>query len=140
MTVKLLKLPIVVFLVTLLNACQNPDMQAILQQCSRETPIAERYWKPTKTQIKELESNLSKLTLLESDLCCNEGKIEGSPHDYFFQYAGVVVNGKRYIYVDAHPSQSTHGSFICDGGKSYWGVLYDPENKSFGSLAFNGAA
>jgi hypothetical protein len=27
---------------------------------------------------------------------------------------------------------------ICDGGKSFWGVLYDPETRTFSQLAFNG--
>ncbi len=60
--------------------------------------------------------------------------------DYFRQYLGVIVNGKRYIYIDASPSKKDEMMIVCDGGKDYWGVLYDPENKTFSELAFNGEA
>ncbi len=29
---------------------------------------------------------------------------------------------------------------VCDGGNSFWGVLYDVETKEFSLLSFNGIA
>ena len=114
--------------------------ESILNQCSRDVPVAESFWTPTKTQIAELEERLKRLKDLASDRCCNYGKIEGSPRDYPRQYAGVVVRGKKLIYINAGVPATKEVTMVCDGGKSYWGVLYDPETKTFSELAFNGEA
>jgi hypothetical protein len=58
--------------------------------------------------------------------------------DYVREYVGIVVGGKRFIYVNAYPAGGP--SSVCDGGSSFWGVVYEPEAREFGDLAFNGMA
>ena len=116
------------------------NAENILQQCSRDVPRADNFWTPTKAQIVELEKYLERLSTLDSDRCCNSGKIVGSPKDYPRQYVGVIVRGKQFIYINAGASETEEIRSVCDGGKSFWGALYDPESKTFSELAFNGEA
>lgn len=116
----------------------------LLAQCSRSTPDYKGIWEPSKVQIDEMESNLFHLEELESKDCCGTGKIEGSPKDYYRQYVGIIVNGEKYIYINAakatwHES-SQKPQIVCDGGKSFWGALYSPSSKKFTNLVFNGEA
>lgn len=69
-----------------------------------------------------------------------------------FQYLGVVIKDKKYIYINAFPANdiarykehnydlSLTAVVVCDGGAHYWGVLFDPETKQFSLLSFNGYA
>jgi len=66
------------------------------------------------------------------------------PEDFYMQYIGIVVKGKRLIYINAFafeepPSWKEHAVITCDGGVD-WGVLYDPETGKFSDLAINGVA
>ena len=121
-------------------SCASTYVHDPLYQCSRYTPSAEEYWTPSKEEIFQLETNFEKLASLESNRCCNSGRIEGSPLDYFRRYHGIVIGGKKYIYVNASSRPINEMEMFCDGGKAHWGVLYDPETKTFSNLAFNGEA
>jgi hypothetical protein len=69
---------------------------------------------------------------------------------YYRQYAGIVVGTRKLIYINAfargnkdfEPTTAGAASRIvaCDGGRSFWGAMYDPETKRFWNLAFNGDA
>lgn len=125
----------------------------LARPCSRETPKAEGFWTPTSAEIAQLEADLGKLLDVRSEVCCVSGSsltakdIETS----YRQYAGLMVNGQRLIYINAFPAASrtdgellsdwrTEPVYVCDGGPWYWGVLYDPERRRFSQLAFNGFA
>lgn len=136
---RIYKLLIVVSIWIVLAGCETINQQYLLQQCSRSTPIVERFWAPTDVQIQELEGNIEKLSSLESDRCCNSGKIEGALKNYSRQYAGVIILGEKYIYINAGPLGRENLN-VCDGGKSYWGALYNPAKMLFSELAFNGEA
>lgn len=150
------------------SGCANPQSLSLLpdsstllsaegaatlaRPCSRESPEAEGFWTPTSAEIAQLEADLGKLLGQRSEVCCVLGtglsaqEIEVS----YRQYAGLVVEGQRLIYVNAFPASDANGGFplnwrsepvyICDGGPSYWGVLYDPARRRFVQLAFNGFA
>jgi len=68
------------------------------------------------------------------------------PEESMRQYLGIVVEGKRRIYINAFPrgmvSKDWRKKFvtICDGGVGVWGVLYDPQTGSFSDLETNGLA
>jgi hypothetical protein len=75
-----------------------------------------------------------------------------SPGDYYRQYAGFVIGGRRVIYVNGvadsavrstNPNQPfdwrTQAVQICDGGTVTFGVEYDPQTRQFSNFAFNGA-
>jgi hypothetical protein len=116
----------------------------ILEQCSRDAPTYEGGWTPSKQEVEGIENNLSKLDKLETDACCSRGKISGNATDYNRQYVGIVINGKKVIYINASsaemPFSRRKPMMGCDGGKRFWGAVYDPETNEFNSLAFNGEA
>jgi hypothetical protein len=116
----------------------------LVQQCSRDAPAIQGAWVPSEKDIKELEGNLHKLIAMEATGCCGRGKLENKPSEYYRQYVGIVVEGEKLIYINAVSNgwrQSKYApQLVCDGGKSFWGALYDPKKKQFRSLAFNGQA
>jgi len=119
-----------------------------LNQCSRSTPQASAAWTPSTEQLRELEDHLPQL----AELAARQGlpRHIGDPASSFRQYLGVVVDGHRYIYINAMPASevalshvtasSTKPAMVCDGGNSFWGALYDPDTKAFSQLSANGVA
>jgi hypothetical protein len=119
--------------------------QALLHQCSRGTPQEVKgFWQPQISQIAELEQLLP--GLLEKNF---SGQRPPPVQDYRRQYAGLIVQERRLIYVNGFLSGKqdresegwrTNPVVVCDGGNGFFGVEYDPQTKSFQSLAFNGVA
>jgi len=112
-------------------------------QCSRPSP--EKFsdtWQPTESDIKEMESRFSEIKKLRAECCIQGQKIE-DPEEFYMQYVGIVVGGKKLIYISAFADDKPPEYWkeqavnICDGGNE-WGVLYDPEKKRFFDLAVNG--
>jgi len=115
-----------------------------LSQCSRSSPIAEGFWKPSKKIIQQLENDLPKLEELGSSGWGGLEKIDKPMSSYFRQYIGIYSNGNKKIYINAyHVSVGRlyrSPLIVCDGGKNFWGATYDPETHEFSDLAFNGEA
>ncbi|MBL6851819.1 MAG: hypothetical protein ISS15_19565 [Alphaproteobacteria bacterium] len=120
----------------------------LLHQCSRNTPQGVTgTWQPAAAQIADLE------TRLPSAVVQAQPDVRGG---YGRQYADYVINGQKLIYVNAFPrgvlgddfgkdpavwNKATHQAVtVCDGGHDFFGVLYDPETKTFSHFAFNGFA
>ena len=66
---------------------------------------------------------------------------------YFFQYAGLIAGGRKFIYVNSFrgdvgdfPNWKTQPVMVCDGGDAFFGAEYDPQTKTFANFAFNGFA
>ena len=70
---------------------------------------------------------------------------------YAFQYLGIKINGRKYIYINTFPSTvnfseqpylnwKTEPIIVCDGLKGFWGALFDVEKLEFSELKFNGLA
>ncbi len=111
----------------------------VLDTCSRDSPARHAgavtgYWAPSRADIEALESRLSQLTpdVAEPSLTNR-------------QYVGFESNGKRLIYVNAFPlpdhsdiNPAREAIRVCDGGKQFWGAVYDPQAGSFADLQFNG--
>jgi len=125
----------------------------VLDQCSRSIPKnIKGFWRPGEDDIKTLESNFQYVTKLVATECCVIGSKVDSLKGWGFQYLGVVIKGKKYIYINAFPATdiarykqrnydlSLTAVVVCDGGTYYWGVLFDPETKQFSLLSFNGYA
>jgi hypothetical protein len=117
----------------------------LLDQCSRRTPEpVEGFWTPSSRDITELETLLG--NFLETDAAAKSIR----PLDqYHRQYVGFTKGGKRFIYGNFYkaPShivskydESTQPVVVCDGGRSFWGIEFSLESKSFIDLAFNGEA
>lgn len=94
-----------------------------------------------------MEEKLGQIQRLRVKGCCIRGARIRDVNDYYRQYVGVVVDGRRLIYVNAYAAdepleglKTTPVTGWCDGGESAWGVLYDAESKRFFDLAVNGLA
>ncbi|HQO19710.1 MAG TPA: hypothetical protein PLA03_05035 [Acidobacteriota bacterium] len=119
----------------------------IIQPCSRTAPPAfEGTWTPTKEEIEIMEKHFNKLQRLKASECCLP-RFNIDPIDqYFLQYVGILVNGKKLIYINAVQNKNIKDEDkytpqgACDGETCCWGVLYDPEKHKFFHLAINGSA
>jgi hypothetical protein len=113
-----------------------------VRQCSRETPTIEGGWNPSEADVRLLERHLPALLDLTSSACCSPGARIAELDASHRQYVGVVVRGRRMIYVNAFPvahREEAHAPVVvCDGGTAFWGALFDPETATFSDLAFNG--
>lgn len=125
------------------------EAQAVFNQCSRPTvnPI-EGYWAPTPADVKKLEKNLPGFFKEKEILSISEIP---TYEKYFFQYSGFIKHGHKLIYINAFPSSFVEEAandsnldwkikaiVICDGGPSFFGVVYDPSTGKFGNSRFNG--
>lgn len=76
--------------------------QLLSQPCSRaKPPKFQDTWQPREADIKDLEERLSLLQQLKSSLCCHPGGRVKNVHAYYRQYVGIVVNGRKLIYINA---------------------------------------
>lgn len=123
----------------------------LLRQCSREVPKnIQAFWTPSSDDIDKLENSFEKVYDLKSNGCCIEGSKIRDLNLFAFQFAGVIIEGHKYIYINAFPQHlindykkakidiKKNAVVICDGGKGFWGVLFDVNNEEFLSLTMNG--
>lgn len=132
---------------------EGEHARELVNQCSRREPgPVEGVWTPTPDQIDRLERSLPSAF---AEAARRDWPRETlSVIDYYRQYGGLIISGRRIIYVSAgHRSlaERTIGGryagrtwrdlqfMVCDGGPIVFGVEYDPQTKSFEHFAFNGA-
>ena len=160
---------ILIFIVSSVFAdCQSPVFKpsfsvafdsvygpALLGQCSRCVPKGiNGFWTTTSTDMQALENyfrNIDSLTTKEQQCGVINASISRLER-YAFQYIGVMINGRRFIYINAFPANevedlkknhadpSKYPLIMRDGGDYYWGALFDIETNQFSDLAFNGNA
>jgi hypothetical protein len=118
----------------------------LLKQCSRPSLATEGTWTPNPEQIRELERRLrfELAKTLEASLLATKASVS----DYYRQYGGVVVSGRRVIYIngfhhrfleDTRDWRATPVS-VCDGGEQFWHAAYDPAHRTFVVFQFAGAS
>jgi hypothetical protein len=112
----------------------------VKQLCSREFPKVDGAWTPSRTILETMESRIEKVAELES----MHGRIK-DPRQSYRQYVGVLIKGKRYIYINGmceRPRENWDKRLedVCDGGSCFWGVLYNVESGNFSNLQTNGNA
>ena len=137
------------------------EAKAVTKQCSRPSPEDfSETWQPSNEEIIEMEANFAKIKKLKVKKCCIRGAQIENPEKFYMQYVGIIVSGKKLIYINAFGKfgtigfiQNDDGSLtettsdhwkksaviVCDGGNE-WGVLYNPKTKKFFDLAINGIA
>ena len=134
---------IVVLLLPVSSIAHNfvilPETEFIKVQdlCSRSNVEASSGWKLTPESIKAVEEDIKKLDELSA---------YGKKHvfsSYFKQYLGIILNGKKYIYVNAlnHKRMSWLApEFVdlCGGGFKSFRAVYDPRSREFTDLAGGG--
>jgi hypothetical protein len=127
-----------------------PEAQAgaLVEQCSRAVPRITGSWTPSARDVRRLEADLKHLKGQRAAACCSQSAKMDDASRYYRQYAGIVRGGRRLIYVNGFLEPPTGAGAVdwkqapviaCDGGTSFWGVLYDPDSRTFSQLAFNGA-
>lgn len=132
---------------TIIDKSQGP---ALLQQCSRATPQnIKKYWTPTQADIDSLEHQFKQVLKLKNGVCDAYSQHVYHLEEFGYQYTGVTIKGKRYIYINAFhiserqvidPKYKTIPHIVCDGGSGYWGALFSLETGTFSQLEFNGDA
>ncbi|RYE53453.1 MAG: hypothetical protein EOP48_14370 [Sphingobacteriales bacterium] len=120
----------------------------ILKQCSRITPKdVEGYWSIDTLSVQKLHANFRKVQKLKPDCCTAMGWKIQNLQPYAFQYLGIIIKGKKFIYVNAFPKGRVEDVNeipqdrlvnVCDGGTDFWGVLFDANTSIFKSLSVNG--
>jgi hypothetical protein len=128
-----------------------PDKaKTLLAQCSRGAPSGVTgFWAPEHAQIVQLEMLLP--GLLENQL---SGQRHPPVQYYKRQYAGLIMQNRRVIYVNGFASYPddpyekkeresgkwrTRAEMVCDGGPAFFGVEYDPSTEAFAHFEFNGS-
>jgi hypothetical protein len=119
------------------------EAQAVNRLCSRPGPgEIEEGWAPGAIDVATLEARLSDISTLQS-----RGAVRttiSDPFHFYRQYVGIVLSGRRLIYVNAFPPDfvpkywQTRLMDVCDGGPAFWGVLFDPATGKFSDLKTNG--
>lgn len=127
---------------------EGDKARELTQQCSRAAPgPAEETWTPEAADIAAMEPALA--TLIDTELYAQWPNEALSASDYRRQYGGLIVGGRRIIYINGFRAEGEDGEIavwrtwpmiICDGGPITFGVEYDPADGSFSNFAFNGVA
>jgi hypothetical protein len=129
------------------------------QRCSRQgPPESTDRWTPSAEDIAELERRLVKIEdgvrsgVLLPGRSGPRRPTNFRVSDYYRFYYGLVVEGRRLIYIDALDlvsidvlreaglDLSKGPSMVCDGGWGAWGVVYDVKRRQFFDFAVNGEA
>ena len=131
---------------------------ALLQQCSRAVPgPTEGAWLPAPDTIRQLEIALIPVFQQAATKAVMEGARPGAPRDYYRQYAGIVVESRRLVYVNGfnasllkleaqlRPSRPAMDwravpIDVCDGWTDFFGAEYDPATRTVRNFRFNGRA
>jgi hypothetical protein len=130
------------------NSVILPETQAkpVTRQCSRADPEYTGTWMPMSDDIKTMESHFSDLAKLIDKKWKQPEKVPVVETSNM-QYVGLIINGKKFIYINAFPMSSwlekrweTTAVRVCDGGAVFWGALYDVSTGVFSEVAFNGYA
>lgn len=115
--------------------------QALNHLCSRSvTPEVDRGWELTASDVAALEARLRDVSKMRSRTQVSIS----DPFHYDRQYFGIVAGGKHLIYVNAFSPDAgtkywrTRLVDVCDGGSSFWGVVFDPVAGNFSDLETNG--
>jgi hypothetical protein len=109
----------------------------MLRQCSRRTPQkVSSFFTPDASHVTELEARLADyLSRVKPALRFQE---------YSRQYVGFTKDGRQYLYGNFFRSTSSVARassepiIVCDGGESFWGVVYSLDSKTFEDIRFNG--
>jgi len=139
---------------TLLPGSEATD---VTDQCSRPGPKNfSAIWQPSQEEIREMEANFSKIEKLKAKKCCIEGERVENPEEFYMKYVGIIVNGKKLIYINAFnvyaivdfaPNDGSQpqvtsdywkrGAILACGDGKGWGALFNPKTKTFFDLAIN---
>ena len=111
------------------------------------------FWTPTVGDLKDIERTLP--AYFKSQKLTPSVRTPGF-HEYYRQCAGFLRCQQRLVYINAfaprikeemeESARIRKQSFnwkrnpvvVCDGGRSFYGIEYDPATGKFSNLYFNG--
>ncbi len=123
----------------------------LAMQCSRRSYDGATGFDPPRADVARLDADLD--SLVELARATPDIAADFDPRRSVRQVGGLVlVDGRRRLYVNAYPRpDTTAGAYrgacadtparpcsVCDGGPDFWGVLYDPETRTFSEFDANG--
>jgi hypothetical protein len=105
-----------------------------------------RHWTPTLQDVRVFESGL--VDYLRTSRPPEEPDLYRIVPDYKRQYEGLVLDGRRVLFVffrcphsgDDDSSWSQHPMAVSDGGKCYFDIRFDIATREYSQLMFNGEA
>ena len=105
------------------------------------------YWRPKRKEIVDLEMHLPEISAMRPLYWRDLPTIQ-DPSSYNLQFLGVVMNGRREIFVNAAcdlwdemtPQWSNHLLLVSDGFTCFWHVFYEPDTRMFTGFGINGRA
>lgn len=123
----------------------GPDqLDLVSEQCSRPNPPHhDSVWQPGPADLQGAEQELAQLDALAPADCCGAAR-PGDPKAYRRQYFGIVAGGRRLLYANAflepmaNKEWKDYAIVVCDGGSGAWGAVYDPRERRWTDLHFNG--
>jgi hypothetical protein len=136
----------------------EPLVPTLLHQCSRPVPAPlTGTWSPDAATLHRLERVLRQALQDAIDRHLPPGTARPRATDYYRQYVGLVVGGRRLVYVNGfhrellsldptsrrleHAGEwRTKAVVGCGGGVDLFGAEYDPIGGRIESITFNGAA
>jgi hypothetical protein len=104
-------------------------------------------WMLSQSDVDGVESNLARIADIPFPNRGSSGSQIPHPEGYFRQYAGIVLDGHRIVYLNALCERAGNKYetywrerfvIVFDGGDCYWNVRYDPETRQFSNLMVNG--
>jgi hypothetical protein len=140
----------------------NPETATILaeemgwvtvKQCSRPVPHpVEGVWRPDKETIVRLEKALAPALVDALRRAPIPEFRRYPPSDYYRQYVGLVVDGKRVVYVNGFhrkfleistrsgrtPDWRTTPINVCDGAELFFGAEFEVAAGRVENVYFNG--
>ena len=129
---------------TILDASKG---EGLLKQCSRQAPQkVKSFWNLTDAEVTGVEKYFKKIANLNPERIPPYNKILDSLENYSYQYIGLIINKKKYVYINAFKSSlewkfkdwKIEPAKACDGPTSFWGVLFDLEKLEFKEFNTNG--
>lgn len=110
----------------------------LLRQCSRSVPATSSgSWTPNVAIVNEIANEITRSPILKSPELQDIAQ-------YNFQAVGIIVNNRKVIYLNGVEKSAWSRTdpskpiMACDGGNTFFGVVYDPSSKSFSHLSING--
>ena len=126
---------------------KGDEGQKLFRQCSRGSHVrkSKKAFLFPDSIISFIKQDFHQLDTMRTDA-------GGIRHiEYRYQLTSFKIKKQLYIYINALPEPSQpykkerweeywkeKAIIICDGGKSYWGVVYNVTKRKFENLAFNG--
>ena len=120
-------------------------LSMVTNPCSRGFPRGlTGYWEPTPEELRDLELGLP--ARLARDVPLTARPLGTKRIVVARQYVGMLRGGVKVIYVNGmpadllerHRAEWYRGELqVCDGGASFFGIVYDPATKQFDSFEGN---